>query len=182
MVESFASDNERDLLTRAHELLLRSELTVSVAESCTGGLLGAALTETAGSSAYFLGGVLAYADGVKVNVLAVDERTIAAHGAVSGPVAVEMANAARRLTGSDIAISITGIAGPAGGTDQKPVGTTYIGVSGLGSEHTLHYVWQGNRAENRAASVRAALEVLVQMIERNVAAVSDAPIPWQHAG
>jgi nicotinamide-nucleotide amidase len=173
------SETASDLLARSHQLLLRTRLTVSVAESCTGGLLGAALSETSGSSAYFLGGVISYADSVKVGLLGVDERTIATHGAVSGPVALEMAGGCRRITGSDIGISITGIAGPTGGTDLKPVGTTFIGLSGLGTERVEHYVWPGDRAANRADSVRAALGMLVELLERKVSAVSRAPLRRQ---
>ncbi|MEA2576365.1 MAG: nicotinamide-nucleotide amidase [Chloroflexia bacterium] len=165
-------DPAKDRLERAHQLLLRTGLTVSVAESCTGGLLGAALTELSGSSGYFLGGVMAYADTAKVRLLGVDERTIMAHGAVSGPVALEMAVGVRRVTGSDIAISITGIAGPSGGTEQKPVGTTYIGLSGLGNEQVERFVWSGDRAANRAASVQAALRMLVELLEGRLSAVS----------
>ncbi|MDQ3928319.1 MAG: CinA family protein [Chloroflexota bacterium] len=153
---------------------------MSGAESCTGGLLGATLTELSGSSAYFLGGVIAYADSAKVALLGVDKRTIVAHGAVSGPVALEMAEGVRHVTGSDVAISITGIAGPTGGTEQKPVGTTYIGVSGLGNAYVERYVWTGDRDENRAASVRAALEMLVQLIERSLSAASHAAIHQPH--
>ena len=172
-------ETTEDILARAHELLLRTGLTVAVAESCTGGLLGGALTELSGSSAYFLGGVLAYADGVKTGLLGVREETITAHGAVSGPVALEMAAGVRRITGCDIGISITGIAGPTGGTDQKPVGTTYIGLSGLGLEHVERYIWHGARAENRANSVRAALQMLVKLVERKMSAVSRAPLHRQ---
>lgn len=158
----------KDVLDRAHHLLLRTGLTVSVAESCTGGLLGGALTELSGSSAYFLGGIIAYADSAKMALLGVDEGTIITHGAVSGPAALEMADGARRATGADIAISITGIAGPTGGTEQKPVGATFIGISGLGSATVERFVWSGDRAENRAASVRAALQMLTEIIERNL--------------
>ena len=176
MTANQSRNTSKDYLLRAHEILLRTGLTVSVAESCTGGLLGAALTELSGSSAYFLGGVIAYADSAKIALLDVDERTIIEHGAVSGPVALDMARGARQVTGSDIAISITGIAGPTGGTEQKPVGTTFIGISGLGSERVQRYVWTGDRTENRAASVRAALEMLVELINRSQSAVSHVPL------
>jgi PncC family amidohydrolase len=168
-----------NILERAHHLLLRTGLTVSVAESCTGGLLGAALTELTSSSSYFLGGVIAYADSAKTRLLGVEERTIATHGAVSGPVALEMARGARHLTGADIAISITGIAGPTGGTEQQPVGTTYIAVSGLGSDRVERYVWTGDRAENRAASVRAALTMVVELIDHRFSAASHSPLHWE---
>lgn len=180
MTDDSQLETAEDLLARAHELLLRTGLTVSVAESCTGGLLGAVLTERSGSSAYFLGGVLAYADEVKTGLLGVDGEVIAAHGAVSRPVALGMAGGVRRITGSDLAISITGIAGPTGGTDDKPVGTTFIGLSGLGAERVERFHWQGDRTENRANSVRAALQMLVQLIEDSLSTVSPVPLPRQH--
>ncbi|MDQ3707195.1 MAG: CinA family protein [Chloroflexota bacterium] len=181
MPDNPSPDTVKDVLNRAHHLLLRTGLTVSVAESCTGGLLGGALTELSGSSEYFLGGVIAYADSAKIALLGVDELTIVAHGAVSGPVALEMAEGAKRATSSDIAISITGIAGPTGGTEQKPVGTTFIGISGLGSAHVERFVWTGDRAENRAASVRAALELLVELIDRSLSAVPQSSLHQPHS-
>ncbi|HEX8227824.1 MAG TPA: CinA family protein [Chloroflexia bacterium] len=180
MTASPTRHTAKEVLHRVHTLLLRTGLTVSVAESCTGGLLGGVLTELSGSSAYFLGGVIAYADSVKVALLGVQEQTIVAHGAVSGPVALEMADGARRVCGSDVAVSITGVAGPTGGTEQKPVGTTYIGISGLGSAYVERYVWTGDRAENRAASVCAALEMLVALIEKGLSTPSVAA-PQQQA-
>lgn len=166
-------------LEQTHELLLRTRLTVAVAESCTGGLLGAALTEMSGSSAYFLGGVLAYHDSVKVGLLGVQRLTIAEHGAVSGPVAREMAEGVRQAVGADLGISITGVAGPTGGTEAKPAGTTFICVTGLGMTRTERFTWAGDRRGNREHSVRAALGMLAELIERKFAAVSRAPLSRQ---
>ncbi|HEX8599883.1 MAG TPA: CinA family protein [Chloroflexia bacterium] len=180
MTANPSHDTPKDVLDLTHHLLLRTGLSVSVAESCTGGLLGGVLTELSGSSEYFLGGIIAYADSAKIALLGVDERTIVVHGAVSGPVALDMADGARRATGSDVAISITGIAGPTGGTEQKPVGTTFIGVSGLGNTHVEQFVWTGDRAENRAASVRAALEMLVERIDRSLSAVPQSSLHQPH--
>ncbi|HEX8218784.1 MAG TPA: nicotinamide-nucleotide amidohydrolase family protein [Chloroflexia bacterium] len=182
MTDNPQPQTAEELLARAHESLLRTGLTVAVAESCTGGLLGAALTERSGSSAYFLGGVLAYADGVKTGLLGVDGEVITAHGAVSRPVALTMAGGVRRLIGADLGISITGIAGPTGGTEDKPVGTTFIGLSGLGTEQVERFVWSGGRAENRANSVRAALEMLVRLVEGNLSAVSRSSVPPRQHG
>ncbi|HVF98599.1 MAG TPA: nicotinamide-nucleotide amidohydrolase family protein [Chloroflexia bacterium] len=182
MTDNSQLQTAEELLARAHEVLLRTGSTVAVAESCTGGLLGASLTERPGSSAYFLGGVLAYADGVKTGLLGVDPEVIAAHGAVSRPVALGMAGGVRRIIGSDIGISITGIAGPTGGTDDKPVGTTFIGLSGLGTERVERFVWHGGRAENRANSVRAGLHMLVQLLEGNMSAVARAQLPRPQVG
>ncbi len=153
-----------ELQQRAHEQLLRASLTVSVAESCTGGLLGAALTDLSGSSAYFLGGVLAYADSAKILLLRVNPAIIAEHGAVSAPVALAMARGVVEVTGAHIGISITGIAGPTGATAEKPVGTTYIGFVAPDAERVEHFLWQGDRAQNRAQSVEAAYRLLVEYL------------------
>lgn len=166
-------------LEQVHELLLRTGLTVAVAESCTGGLLCAALTETSGSSAYFLGGVLAYHDSVKLGLLGVRPETIAEHGAVSGPTAREMAEGVQRATGADVAIAITGVAGPSGGAEAKPVGTTFICLTGLGITRTERFVWTGDRRGNREQSVDAALHLLAELVERKLSAVSRAPLRRQ---
>ena len=114
--------------------LLRSKgLTVSVAESCTGGRLGDMLTDVPGSSDYFIGGVISYGNDAKVSLLGVKPRTLKAKGAVSEEVAIQMAAGVRTKVGADIGIGITGIAGPAGGTPTKPVGLVYVAVSSLGS-------------------------------------------------
>ena len=110
-------------------LLTERGATVSTAESCTGGLIAKELTDVAGSSAYFLGGVVTYSNGAKTALLGVEDTLIATDGAVSEPVARAMAMGARARFGSDYAISTTGIAGPTGGTDQKPVGLVYIGMA-----------------------------------------------------
>lgn len=149
----------------AHVLLLRTRLTVSVAESCTGGLLGAALTELAGSSAYFLGGVLAYNDRVKVDLLGVDPTIIQEQGAVSASVALAMAQGVAATTRSDLGISITGIAGPGGATETKPVGTTYIAFVAPGMERVEAFCWNGSRHENRESSVIAAYRMLIEYLE-----------------
>lgn len=148
----------------AHDLLLRTGLTIAVAESCTGGLLGAALTELAGSSAYFLGGVLAYNDRVKVNLLGVDPSVIREQGAVSAAIALGMAQGVAASIQSDLGISITGIAGPGGATDTKPVGTTYIGFVAPGVERVEAFCWSGSRSANRESSVVAAYRMLVEYL------------------
>ena len=104
--------------------------TLAVAESCTGGALGAALVARSGASAYFLGGVQAYANAAKVAMLGVPDAMIAAHGAVSEPVARAMAEGARQRMGADFGVSITGVAGPGGGTPEKPVGLVFIACAG----------------------------------------------------
>lgn len=104
-------------------------VTIATAESCTGGLIGAAITATPGSSAVFHGGIIAYHNRVKTGQLAVKAETLDAYGAVSAEVAKEMAKGCRETLGVDLAISVTGIAGPGGGTDEKPVGTVWIGLA-----------------------------------------------------
>ena len=151
------------LAEQAGERLRRLGRWLAVAESCTGGLLGAALTNVPGSSAYFLGGVISYADRVKIEQLAVPEETLRRYGAVSEQTAAAMAVGVRQLLDADLGISITGVAGP-DAEGSKPVGLTYIGVA-AGSISTYHYQWAGDRWDNRRRSVVAALELLVQALE-----------------
>src|SRR5438132_195697 len=124
----------------AGRLLLSTGQTLAVAESCTGGLLGSRLTDVPGSSEYFLGGVIAYHDSLKTSLLNVPSEIIEQHGAVSAECALAMARGVRRLTGASIGISITGIAGPSGGTEAKPVGTVFIGIAGTNTERAEHYL------------------------------------------
>ncbi|MGH2464424.1 MAG: CinA family protein [Candidatus Limnocylindrales bacterium] len=152
-----------DLAERLQAIALAAGLTVSTAESCTGGLVAHALTEIAGSSAYFLGGVVAYADATKRAALGVPAELITRHGAVSAQVARAMAAGARRALGSDLAVSVTGIAGPAGGTPAKPVGLTYIAVEGPAGSEVRRYVWPHDRAANKRASAAAAIELLISV-------------------
>jgi PncC family amidohydrolase len=139
---------------------------LAVAESCTGGLLGDWLTNIPGSSAWFLGGVIAYDDQVKIGVLGVPAEIIREHGAVSAPCAAAMAAGARALLKTDFAVAITGIAGPSGGTPTKPVGTTYIGVASAAGTTVAHHTWSGSRRANKAASARAALALLREILQR----------------
>jgi nicotinamide-nucleotide amidase len=141
--------------------LVAARQTVAVAESCTGGGLGARLTARPGSSAYVLGGVIAYADAAKTALLDVDPQLLRRHGAVSAECAEAMAEGARRRLGSDWALSITGVAGPGGGTEDKPVGLVYVGVSG--PSRTAHIRFDrsfGGREGIRARAVASALHLL----------------------
>ncbi len=151
-------------LELASTLLLRSGLRIAVAESCTGGLLAGALTDVSGSSAYVLGGVIAYDDWVKRSLLSVPAEIIQTHGSVSEQCAQAMARGVVALVNSDIGIAITGIAGPLGGTDTKPVGTTYIALVAPRCELVRRYLWSGNRTENRERSVEAALSILTEYL------------------
>ena len=109
--------------------LKEKKLTIACAESCTGGLIAKSITDVGGCSSVFLGGVVAYANEIKENILGVSGETLKKYGAVSEFTAMEMADGVRRICGSDIGISTTGIAGPDGGTEEKPVGTVYVGFS-----------------------------------------------------
>ncbi len=139
--------------------LLASRLTVAVAESCTGGLLGAALTAVPGASTYLRGGVIAYADTVKIDLLAVDRELLARFGAVSAEVAAAMARGVARLLGADLGLAITGVAGPGAEGTTKPVGLIHVAgwLGGRSQAAELHE--GGDREANRAAAVRAALGV-----------------------
>ena len=140
-------------------------LHIAVAESCTGGLLGARLTTIPGSSSVVLGGVIAYSNEVKRDLLAVRQETLEAHGAVSEPVAIEMAAGARRSTGAEVGIAITGVAGPGGGTPEKPVGLVWIAVDVSGTVRTHGSRFIGDRAEIRFRSTQAALDIVRRMVQ-----------------
>ena len=145
------------------ERLRRSGRSLAVAESCTGGLLGSAVTDVPGSSAYFLGGVISYADRVKVDQLGVSDSVLRRYGAVSEEAAAAMANGVRQLLKADIGVSITGVAGP-DAEGSKPAGLTFIGIAGDGVT-THRFEWTGDRWDNRSRSVIAALELLVRAPE-----------------
>jgi len=142
------------------QLLQDNDKTLSVAESCTGGQLGMAVTSAPGSSAYFVGGCLAYANEVKTAQLLVPDDILENQGAVSEECAAAMARGCRKLFDTDYALSITGIAGPEGGSEDKPVGTTYIGLSSAHSTFARLYKFGKDRAVNRTRAVYAALELL----------------------
>lgn len=145
---------------------LRSDkLTLAVAESCTGGLLGHRLTNVPGSSDYFLGGVIAYAYEAKVDVLGVSWETLKTYGAVSDETVAEMVVGIRDLLGSDVAISISGIAGPGGGLPNKPVGLVYFGLNVLGTVTTRHAQFDGSREMIKAQAAEAALNLLMETLE-----------------
>lgn len=135
-------------------------LTMALAESCTGGLAGSLVTAESGSSAWFLGGLVTYANEAKRDLCGVPEALIAEHGAVSAPVAAALARGVRERLRADWAASITGVAGPNGGSDAKPVGTVYIGVSGPGFESVRRFRYPGERAIVRDRAAKTALVLL----------------------
>ena len=153
-----------DLAERLQAAAVATGATVALAESCTGGLVAAALTAIPGSSRYFRGGVVSYADEAKRDLLGVDEAILAAHGAVSAQVARAMAEGARVRLGSTVAAAVTGIAGPDGGTPDKPVGLTYVAVADAAGADVRRVVWPGDRAANRRDSAIAVLEALVARV------------------
>ncbi len=146
-------------------LLTEQGLTIAVAESCTGGVIAHRLTNVPGSSAYFIGGVVAYSNRVKERVLEVSRETLSVYGAVSEETAREMARGARRLFDTDVAISATGIAGPTGGTPQKPVGLAYVALAAQDLERCERHLRHGRRLRNKWQASEAALEMLREYLE-----------------
>jgi len=142
--------------------LSKKKLTVATAESCTGGQVSDRITNLAGASNFFLGGIVAYSNQAKLSLLGVDEATLNQHGAVSRETALEMAVGARRVFSADLAVSITGIAGPEGGTAEKPVGLTWIGISSEAGASAVRHIWDGDRLANKRSSANAALNLLLE--------------------
>ncbi len=145
-------------------LLKKKHQTVSVAESCSGGLLGHQLTNLPGSSKYFYGGVIVYSNAAKVKTLGVSADIIKKQGAVSAPVAQKMAEAVRKLFKTDFGISITGIAGPSGGTKDKPIGLTFIAVAKQKKILCRQFRFKGTRLNIKTLAVHSALRFLLEMI------------------
>jgi PncC family amidohydrolase len=146
-------------------LLRERGLKLSLAESCTGGLLGDRITNLPGSSEYFWGSLVTYAYEAKVAVLNVSWDTLNSKGAVSRETVLEMARGARAVLSTDIAVSVSGIAGPGGGTSDKPVGTTWICLAAADGEWTRHFQFEGDRLQNKASAADAALKLLLDYLE-----------------
>jgi PncC family amidohydrolase len=142
------------------EELIKRGISIATAESCTGGLVGAAITAVSGSSEIYPGGIIAYSNDIKQNILGVNEETLIQYGAVSEEVALEMASGVKKLFNSRIGLSVSGIAGPGGGSREKPVGTVCLGFvfDELSKTSTLHF--KGNRQEIREQSVAFIFETL----------------------
>jgi len=145
-------------------LLRQKGQKLATAESCTGGLIGHRLTNVPGSSDYYLGGVVAYAYEAKVAVLGVSWETLHTCGAVSRETVLEMARGARKLLGADLAVSVSGIAGPGGGLPNKPVGTTWFGLAAASGEWARVYCFPGDREQNKLASSEAALQFVIDYL------------------
>ena len=145
-------------------MLDERHLTLAVAESCTGGLLGHRLTSVSGCSRYFLGGVIAYANSVKAGQLGVDSATLEVEGAVSAEVARQMAEGVAARLGADVGVGITGIAGPGGGTEERPVGLVFMAVAGPAEGCVRRCEFAGDRAGIKEAACEAALELLSEYL------------------
>lgn len=162
-------ENDDDLAARILDECRERRLTIAVAESCSGGLLGGRLTAIPGSSDVFMGGVIAYHNDVKRELLGVSEASLAKHGAVSEAVVCEMAAGARRVTRARIGLAITGVAGPSGGSDEKPVGTVWIAADVEGDVTARRLMLWGDREEIRERSAQWTLDLLRQRLASIVA-------------
>ncbi|MCH8029255.1 MAG: competence/damage-inducible protein A [Candidatus Dadabacteria bacterium] len=158
---SVFTTEEKSLEEVVGELLLKDGLTISVAESCTGGLVASRITDVPGSSRYFERGVVTYSNEAKTELLAVPRELLNRYGAVSAPVVQRMAQGVRELSGTDIGVGITGIAGPGGGTPGKPVGTVFIGIShGAKGTESTQFSFSGTRAQIKMASSQTVLDLI----------------------
>ena len=153
------------LETQIGSLLQAREWKLALAESCTGGLVGNRITDVPGSSDYFLGSVVSYSNEAKVNLLVVSWDTLNSTGAVSRETVIEMARGARRVLNADIAVSVSGIAGPGGGTNEKPVGTTWIGLAVQDGEWARVFQFSGDRVQNKGQAAEAALQMLLDYLQ-----------------
>jgi PncC family amidohydrolase len=149
------------------ELLQARGLKLALAESCTGGLIGNRITDVPGSSAYFLGGLISYAYEAKVALLGVQWETLNSKGAVSREVVLEMAHGARKALNADIAVSVSGIAGPGGAMPGKPVGTTWVGLTTNEGEWARVFQFSGDRAQNKSQAAEAALQMLFDHLQEH---------------
>lgn len=159
----------RELSKKLVELLKEKGLTIATAESCTGGLIAKCITDVGGASSVFYGGVVSYDNSVKVNVLGVSDESLKSFGAVSSDVACQMASGTKNLLKTDIGISTTGIAGPTGGTKDKPVGTVYIGFSykERTESERLNITPTLSRDQIREEAVKAILSATIEKILQN---------------
>jgi PncC family amidohydrolase len=157
--------DEKALEVIVGRLLEQHEMTLAVAESCTGGLVSHRITNVPGSSAYYSGSVTAYSNEIKEVVLRVQHDTLVRYGAVSEQTVLEMARGVRDVLRADVGLAVTGIAGPGGGTPEKPVGLVYIALAAPDGEWVEGCVWNGNRAENKGCSAEAVLDLLRRYLE-----------------
>ena len=140
-------------------------MSLATAESCTGGLIGDRITDIPGSSDYYLGGVIAYANRTKEHILGVNSETLERYGAVSRETVIEMAQGARQALGAQIAISVSGVAGPGGGTPEKPVGLVWIGLSAPDGEQAWRFIWPGDRRQVKSQTAEQAFGLLLAYLQ-----------------
>jgi PncC family amidohydrolase len=155
---------ETPLEVQIGEIMTRRGLTLAVAESCTGGLVSHHLTNVPGSSVYFLGGIVTYANQAKMELLGVRASTLASHGAVSKETVLEMARGVRRALEADIGVAVSGIAGPGGATPGKPVGLVWIGLSAGDASKARSAIWPGDRLAVKEQSAQAALQLVMEYL------------------
>jgi nicotinamide-nucleotide amidase len=155
---------DEKLLDQISKLLKQKNLSIATAESCTGGLIANKLTNISGSSEYFDRGIVSYSNKAKIELLGISEETLKKFGAVSSEVAIEMAKQIKEKSNVDIGLSTTGIAGPTGGTKEKPVGLVYIAISVKGKTIVKEFNFNGNRLENKNSTYNAAMELLLAII------------------
>ena len=154
----------QDLLNKVATLLKNKKLTISTAESCTGGLIANSLTNISGSSDYFDRGIVSYSNGSKIELLEISEDMLKKYGAVSEQVAKAMAEGIRKISNVDIGLSTTGIAGPTGGTKEKPVGLVYIAIATSKNTEIKKFIFSGDRMQNKEDTCNAALEIILEYI------------------
>lgn len=152
------------LAKRIQSIMVERQLTLATAESCTAGLIGHVITENNGSSTYYVGGLISYSNSLKEHELAVPLHTLEQHGAVSAQTCVAMAEGARSRYGADIGLAVTGIAGPDGGSTNKPVGLTYVAVADAGGHDVRRNIWNDDRHSNKVHSAAAALALLLERL------------------
>jgi PncC family amidohydrolase len=157
---------EKPVEAQIGEILTRRGLTLAAAESCTGGLVSHRITNVPGSSVYFMGGVVSYANSIKTGLLGVQAETLEKFGAVSRQTVIEMARGVRQSLKTDIGIAVSGVAGPGGGTPEKPVGLTWIGLSAPDWDEAREYAWPGDRLAVKEQSAQAALELILEYLNR----------------
>lgn len=153
---------DRQLLNKVSDKFKKHHLSVATAESCTGGLLAHTLTNISGSSEYFDRGIVSYSNQAKIELLGVPEKTLQEYGAVSEQTAKAMAIGIKERSNVDIGISTTGIAGPTGGTKEKPVGLVYIGIASSKNVTIKKFIFSGDRSQNKESTCNAALEMLLE--------------------
>ncbi len=154
---------------RLNAILSERRLTLAAAESCTGGLISSRITDIAGSSDYFLAGLVTYSNEAKEKFLAVPREMIVAKGAVSAEVAQAMAEGVRQVVGADIAFSVTGIAGPGGGSAEKPVGTVFMGLAAQDASYVRHHAFSGDRLAIKRQTADEALMFVLDYLQGRLA-------------